>query len=107
MDKATWDKLAAAGGIVGVVLLRRGDPLREPARSGRRRAVGRELLRGHRGQLLTSVFLQGLAVLAILWFVAALLCFVVFFAWTLVTSILLTMRAREAPTSSPSAAPAT
>ena len=35
------------------------------------------------------------------------ICFIAFLVWTLVTSILLTMRMREAPASSPSAAPAT
>ena len=73
MDKAMWDKLAAAGGIVGVVLfvvaiLVLGQPpeVDDPA-SGIA-----EFFQDNRDQVLWSVFLQGLGVLAVIWFIAAL-----------------------------------
>jgi Domain of unknown function (DUF4386) len=73
MDKATWDKLAAAGGIVGVVLfvvagVIYGSPpgVDEDAQS----VAG--FFADDRSTVLTATFLQGLGVLAILWFVAAL-----------------------------------
>jgi hypothetical protein len=73
MDKAMWEKLAAAGGIVGVVLfvvaiLVLGQPpeVDDPA-SGIA-----EFFQDNRDQVLWSVFLQGLGVLAIIWFIAAL-----------------------------------
>jgi Domain of unknown function (DUF4386) len=73
MDKATWDKLAAAGGIVGVVLfivagVLYGSP---PGVDEDAQSVA-SFFSDSRGQILTSVFLQGLGVLAVLWFVAAL-----------------------------------
>ena len=73
MDKATWDKLAAAGGIAGVVLfvvagILYGSP---PSVDDDAQSVV-DFFSDNRGQVLTSIFLQGLGVLAILWFVAAL-----------------------------------
>jgi Domain of unknown function (DUF4386) len=73
MDKATWDKLAAAGGIVGVVLfvvagILYGSP---PGVDEDAQSVA-DFFADNRGQVLTAIFLQGLGVLAILWFVAAL-----------------------------------
>jgi len=73
MDKATWDKLAAAGGIVGVALfivagILYGSP---PGVDEDAQSVA-DFFADNRGQVLTAVFLQGLGVLAILWFVAAL-----------------------------------
>lgn len=73
MDKARWDKLAAAGGIIGVALfivagILYGSPpgVDEDAQSVT------DFFADNRSQVLTAVFLQGLGVLAILWFVAAL-----------------------------------
>lgn len=73
MDKAMWDKLAAAGGIVGVVLFvvagfLYGSP---PGVDEDAQSVA-DFFSDNRGQVLTAIFLQGLGVLAILWFVAAL-----------------------------------
>lgn len=73
MDKARWDKLAAAGGIVGVVLfivagIVYGSP---PGVDEDAQSVA-DFFSDNRGQVLTAIFLQGLGVLAILWFVAAL-----------------------------------
>jgi Domain of unknown function (DUF4386) len=73
MDKATWDKLAAAGGIVGVVLfiiagILYGSP---PGVDEDAQSVA-SFFSDNRGQVLTSIFLEGLGVLAILWFIAAL-----------------------------------
>ena len=73
MNKATWDKLAAAGGIVGVVLfivagILYGSP---PGVDEDAQSVA-SFFSDNRGQVLTAIFLQGLGVLAILWFVAAL-----------------------------------
>jgi Domain of unknown function (DUF4386) len=73
MDKARWDKLAAAGGIIGVVLfivagILYGSP---PGVDEDTQSVA-DFFADNRSQVLTSIFLQGLGVLAILWFVAAL-----------------------------------
>jgi len=73
MDKAMWDKLAAAGGIVGVVLfviaaIVYGSP---PAVDDDAQSVA-EFFSDNRSAVLWAIFLQGLAVLAFLWFVAAL-----------------------------------
>ena len=73
MDKATWDKLAAAGGIVGVVLFIVAGPLygSPPGVDEDAQSVA-SFFSDNRGQVLTAIFLQGLGVLALLWFVAAL-----------------------------------
>ena len=73
MDKARWDTLAAAGGIAGVVLfivagVLYGSP---PGVDDDAQSVA-SFFSDNRGQVLTAIFLQGLGVLAILWFVAAL-----------------------------------
>jgi hypothetical protein len=73
MDKARWDKLAAAGGIVGVALfivagILYGSP---PGVDEDTQSVA-DFFADNRSQVLTAIFLQGLGVLAILWFVAAL-----------------------------------
>jgi hypothetical protein len=73
MDKARWDKLAAAGGIIGVALfivagILYGSP---PGVDEDAQSVA-DFFADNRSQVLTAVFLQGLGVLAILWFVAAL-----------------------------------
>jgi Domain of unknown function (DUF4386) len=73
MDKARWDRLAAAGGIVGVVLfivagILYGSP---PGVDEDAQSVA-DFFTDSRDRVLTAIFLQGLGVLAILWFVAAL-----------------------------------
>jgi len=73
MDKARWDKLAAAGGIVGVALfivagILYGSP---PGVDDDAQSVA-AFFADNRSQVLTAVFLQGLGVLALLWFFAAL-----------------------------------
>ena len=73
MDKARWDKLAAAGGIVGVALIvvagiLYGSP---PGVDDDATSVA-EFFSDNRSQLLGATFIQGLALLAIVWFVAAL-----------------------------------
>ena len=73
MDKARWDKLAAAGGIVGVALfivagILYGSP---PGVDEDAQSVA-DFFADNRSQVLTAIFLQGLGVLALLWFVAAL-----------------------------------
>jgi hypothetical protein len=73
MDKATWDRLAAAGGIVGVALfvvaaIVYGQP---PDIDDSTTSIA-QFFQDNRDQVLTATFLQGLGVLAILWFVAAL-----------------------------------
>lgn len=73
MDKATWDTLAAAGGIVGVVLfvvaiLVYGSP---PTVDDDAQSVA-DFFSDNRSRVLWSVFLSGLGLLAFLWFVAAL-----------------------------------
>ena len=73
MDKARWDTLAAAGGIVGVALfivagILYGSP---PGVDEDAQSVA-SFFADNRGQVLTAIFVQGLGVLALLWFVAAL-----------------------------------
>jgi len=73
MDKARWDKLAAAGGIVGVALfVIAGALYGSPPGVGDDAQSVADFFADNRSRLLGSVFLQGLGVLAILWFVAAL-----------------------------------
>lgn len=73
MDQARWDRLAAAGGIVGVLLFvvaafLYGTP---PAVDEDAASVG-EFFADNRDRVLWAVFLQGLGVLALLWFAGAL-----------------------------------
>lgn len=73
MDKAMWDRLAAGGGVVGVVLfviagLIYGTP---PDVDASTTSIA-DFFKDNRDQVLWAVFLQGLGVLAILWFVASL-----------------------------------
>lgn len=73
MDKHMWDKLAAAGGIIGVALfivaaIVYGSP---PMVDDSAQSVT-DFFADRRDRVLWAVFLQGLGVLAILWFVAAL-----------------------------------
>lgn len=73
MDKARWDRLAAAGGIVGVVLfvvaiIVSGSP---PTVDDDAQTVA-DFFSDNRSRVLWGVFLQGLGLLAFLWFTAAL-----------------------------------
>lgn len=73
MDKARWDRLAAAGGLIGVALFVvaafvYGSP---PTVDDDAQSVA-SFFADNRDRVLTAVFLQGLGVLAVLWFFAAL-----------------------------------
>jgi len=73
MDKAMWDKIAAAGGIIGVVLFVIGIIIvGTPPEVGDNAATVAGFFQENRDQVLWGGFLQGLGVLAIIWFVAAL-----------------------------------
>jgi len=73
MDKARWDRLAAAGGIVGVVLfVAAGIVYGSPPGVGDDGQTVADFFADNRSQVLTAVFLQGLGVLTLLWFIAAL-----------------------------------
>jgi hypothetical protein len=73
MDKARWDKLAAAGGIVGVVLFVVGAVVYgSPPTVDDDAATVAEFFSDNRDAVLWTTFIQGLAVLAFLWFAAAL-----------------------------------
>src|SRR3990172_6092035 len=73
MDKAMWDRIAAAGGIIGVVLfivsiLIMGQP---PEISDDAATVV-DFFQDNRDQVLWGGFIQGLGVIAIIWFIGAL-----------------------------------
>ncbi|CAN5810821.1 hypothetical protein BH20ACT14_BH20ACT14_15910 [soil metagenome] len=73
MDKAMWDKLAAAGGIVAVVLIVVGIlVVGQPPEISDDAASVADFFQDNRDQVLWGTFLQGLGVLAIIWFIAAL-----------------------------------
>ena len=73
MDKARWDRLAAAGGVVGVVLFLVSAAIYgSPPTVGDDAATVAEFFRDNRDAVLWVVFIQGLAVLSFLWFFAAL-----------------------------------
>ncbi len=73
MDRARWDTLAAAGGIVGVALfVVAGVLYGSPPGVGEDAQSVADFFTDNRSQVLTAIFVQGLGVLAILWFVAAL-----------------------------------
>ena len=73
MDKAMWDRIAAAGGIIGVVLfvvaiLIMGQP---PEISDDAATVV-DFFQDNRDQVLWGGFLQGLGLIALIWFIGAL-----------------------------------
>jgi len=73
MDKAMWDKLAAAGGIVGVAFFLIGlFILGEPPQTSHSAGEVVDFFLDNRDQVLWSLFLQGLGVLAVIWFIGAL-----------------------------------
>jgi hypothetical protein len=73
MDKARWDRLAAAGGIVGVALfVVAAIVYGSPPTVGDDSQTVASFFADHRDRVLSAIFLQGLGVLAVLWFLAAL-----------------------------------
>ncbi|HXF99120.1 MAG TPA: DUF4386 family protein [Gaiellaceae bacterium] len=73
MDKALWDKLAAAGGIAGVVLFVVGLlVMGSPPGVDEDPAAVADFFADNRGQVLWGTFIGGLGALAIIWFVSAL-----------------------------------
>jgi len=73
MDKAMWDRLAAAGGIIGVVLFVIGIIiLGTPPDIDDNAATVANFFEDNRDQVLWATFLQGLGVLAVIWFIGAL-----------------------------------
>lgn len=73
MSNATWDRLAAAGGMISFVFLLiasfvYGDP---PDVDAEATAIA-SFFSDNREQVLWAVFLQGLGILAMIWFIAAL-----------------------------------
>lgn len=73
MDKAMWDKLAAAGGIVGVVLFVIAIFIYgEQPRTNADAASVASFFQDNRDQVLWSLFVQGIGVIAIIWFIGAL-----------------------------------
>jgi len=73
MDKATWDKLAAAGGIIGVALFVVAIFIfGEPPRTNADAASVADFFQDNRDQVLWALFLQGLGVVAVIWFIGAL-----------------------------------
>jgi hypothetical protein len=73
MDKAMWDRLAAGGGVVGVVLfVIAGIIYGTPPDADASATSVVDFFQDNRDQVLWAIFLQGLGVLAILWFIAAL-----------------------------------
>jgi hypothetical protein len=73
MGKDRWDKLAAAGGIIGVALfVIAGIVYGSPPGVDEDATSVASFFADHRDRVLCTVFLQGLGVLAILWFFAAL-----------------------------------
>jgi hypothetical protein len=73
MNKAMWDRLAAAGGAVAVVLFVIAGIVigKMPETDDSADGVA-SFFQDNRGQVLTGIFLQGLGVVAAIWFVAAL-----------------------------------
>jgi hypothetical protein len=73
MDKATWDRIAAAGGFIGVVLFVIAFiVLGTPPDIDDNSATVANFFQENRDQVLWATFLQALAVLAIIWFIGAL-----------------------------------
>lgn len=73
MDKAMWDKIAAAAGIVGVVLFVIAIFIygEQPRTNANAESVA-NFFQDNRDQVLWALFLQGLGVVAVIWFIGAL-----------------------------------
>jgi len=73
MDKAMWDRIAAAGGIIGVVLFVVAILIMgQPPEIGDDAATVVDFFQDNRDQVLWGGFIQGLGVIAIIWFIGAL-----------------------------------
>ena len=73
MDKAMWDRLAAAGGIIGVILFVIGIIiLGTPPEISDNATTVADFFSDNRDQVLWATFLQGLGVVAVIWFIGAL-----------------------------------
>jgi hypothetical protein len=73
MDKAMWDRIAAAGGIIGVVLLVIGILIMgQPPDIDADATTVADFFKDNRDQVLWGTFIQGLGVLSIIWFIGAL-----------------------------------
>ena len=73
MDKATWDRIAAAGGIIGVVLLVIGILITgQPPDIDADATTVADFFKDNRDQVLWGIFIQALGVLSIIWFIGAL-----------------------------------
>lgn len=73
MDKAMWDRIAAAGGIIGVAFFVVAIVIMgQPPEIGDDAATVVDFFQDNRDQVLWGGFLQGLGVIAIIWFIGAL-----------------------------------
>ena len=73
MDKAMWDRIAAAGGIIGVALFVVAIVIMgQPPEIGDDAATVVDFFQDNRDQVLWGGFIQGLGVIAIIWFIGAL-----------------------------------
>jgi uncharacterized membrane protein len=73
MDKAMWDKLAAAGGIIGVALLVIGVVIiGQPPDINADATTVADFFKDNRDQVLWGTFVQGLGVISLIWFIGAL-----------------------------------
>ncbi|HLG09678.1 MAG TPA: hypothetical protein VI409_13495 [Gaiellaceae bacterium] len=73
MNKAMWDKIAAAGGIIGVVLIVIGILIiGQPPDIDADATTVADFFKDNRDQVLWGTFIQGLGFLSIIWFIGAL-----------------------------------
>jgi hypothetical protein len=73
MDKAMWDKIAAAGGIIGVVLFVIGIlVMGQPPDIDADATTVADFFKDNRDQVLWGTFIQGLGVISVIWFIGAL-----------------------------------
>jgi len=73
MDKAMWDRIAAAGGIIGVALFVIGIIiLGQPPDIDDDATTVANFFQDNRDQVLWATFLQGLGVVSFIWFIGAL-----------------------------------
>ena len=73
MNKAMWDKIAAAGGIIGVILLVIGVVIMgQPPDIDADATTVADFFTDNRDQVLWGTFIQGLGVISFIWFIGAL-----------------------------------
>jgi hypothetical protein len=73
MNKAMWDKIAAAGGIIGVILLIIGVVIMgQPPDIDADATTVADFFTDNRDQVLWGTFIQGLGVISFIWFIGAL-----------------------------------